>query len=179
MVDKTEIRKMRDSGMTLREIAKEKGVSYQRVGEICGGMYARYSRGARSPGKIIFKGLREWMTVNKVNRAKFCDLLGYESSTTTQSRINAKLYGRTEFKMKEIKKILEVTGMTFEEAFEEDFVKAEKYQLYTEYRGGKPVAYRYGEPWVAEQLLVEGGYSTPEEAKAVWFEYLEKREGQK
>ena len=50
-------------------------------------------------------------------------------------------------------------------------------QMYVEYRDDKPVAYRYGEPWVAEQLLVEGGYSTPEEAKAKWLEYLKEQEG--
>lgn len=41
-------------------------------------------------------------------------------------------------------------------------------QMYTEYRNGEPVAYRYGEPWVAMQLYCEGGYKTPEEAIAAW-----------
>ena len=44
--------------------------------------------------------------------------------------------------------------------------------LYIKERDGKPVEYRYGAPWVAEQLLVEGGYSTQEEAKTAWEEYL-------
>ena len=176
MIDKLEVRKMRESGMTLREIAEKKGISFQRVAQICGGMYAKYSRGTRKQNAVIFKGLREWLSTNKISRAKFCDMLGYESGTATRVRLNSKLYGCTEFKMNEIKKILEVTGMTFEEAFEEDSKTTEEYQLYTEYRDGKPVAYRYGEPWVAEQLLVEGGYSTPEEAKAIWLRYLEKRE---
>lgn len=48
------------------------------------------------------------------------------------------------------------------------------WKLYTEYRGGKPFAYRYGEPWVAMQLAMEGGYKTPEKAKQAWFEYLER-----
>lgn len=43
-------------------------------------------------------------------------------------------------------------------------------QMYTKYRNGKPVAYRYGEPWVATQLFMEGGYKTPEEAIAAWEE---------
>lgn len=41
-------------------------------------------------------------------------------------------------------------------------------QMYVEYRGNTPVAYRYGEEWVAQQLLMEGGYPTPEEAIAAW-----------
>jgi len=28
--------------------------------------------------------------------------------------------------------------------------------------------YRYGPEWVAAQLWLEGGYATPEEAKAAW-----------
>ena len=41
-------------------------------------------------------------------------------------------------------------------------------QMYVEYRGDTPVAYRYGEEWVAMQLLMEGGYPTAEEAIAAW-----------
>ena len=44
----------------------------------------------------------------------------------------------------------------------------EECQMYTLCRDGNPVAYRYGEPWVAQQLLMEGGYKTPEEAKKAW-----------
>jgi hypothetical protein len=45
--------------------------------------------------------------------------------------------------------------------------------LYVEYRDGKPVAYRYGEPWVSMQLLVEGGFATEEEAREEWAKYKE------
>ncbi len=41
-------------------------------------------------------------------------------------------------------------------------------EMYTMYIDGKPVAYRYGEPWVAMMLAMEGGYDTPEEAKEAW-----------
>lgn len=44
----------------------------------------------------------------------------------------------------------------------------EKLSLYTLYRGDKPIAYRYGESWRAMQLAIDGGYPTPEEAKAAW-----------
>ena len=44
-------------------------------------------------------------------------------------------------------------------------------QMYIEYRGDKPIAYRYGEPWVATQLFMEGGYPTPEEAMKHWEEW--------
>ena len=41
-------------------------------------------------------------------------------------------------------------------------------KMYTKYRGDVAVEYRYGEPWRAWQLMMEGGYPTPEEAKAAW-----------
>ena len=47
------------------------------------------------------------------------------------------------------------------------------WQLYTKYRGETPVAYRYGPEWVAMELMMEGGYKTPEEAKLRWLEYWE------
>ena len=47
------------------------------------------------------------------------------------------------------------------------------WKLYTEYRGDKPVAYRYGPEWVAMELYVEGGFKTPEEAKLRWLEWWE------
>lgn len=45
---------------------------------------------------------------------------------------------------------------------------AKECQMYILYRGDKPIAYRYGEEWVAMQLAMEGGYDTPEEAKEEW-----------
>lgn len=45
---------------------------------------------------------------------------------------------------------------------------SEELKMYTKYVDGKPYQYRYGEPWRATQLMVDGGYDTPEEAKARW-----------
>ena len=43
-------------------------------------------------------------------------------------------------------------------------------QLYVSYRDGKPVAYAYGEEWVAMALYMDDiGYPTPEEAKLAWI----------
>lgn len=44
----------------------------------------------------------------------------------------------------------------------------EELKMYTKYVDGKPYQYRYGESWRATQLLVDGGYDTPEEAKTAW-----------
>ena len=41
-------------------------------------------------------------------------------------------------------------------------------QMYIKCIDDIPVAYRYGEPWVAAQLWIDGGYPTEEEAIASW-----------
>ncbi len=45
---------------------------------------------------------------------------------------------------------------------------SEELKMYVEYRDGKPHGYLYGPSWKAWELLMEGGYPTPEEAKAAW-----------
>ena len=47
--------------------------------------------------------------------------------------------------------------------------------MYTLYWGDKPVAYRYGEYWVAAQLKLEGGYPTEREAIEAWERYKAER----
>ena len=44
----------------------------------------------------------------------------------------------------------------------------EEPKMYIKYRGDTPVEYLYGPSWKAMQLMMEGGYKTPEEAKAAW-----------
>ena len=42
-------------------------------------------------------------------------------------------------------------------------------EMYVKYDNDTPVAYAYGEPWVAQALLMDDiGYPTPEEAKKAW-----------
>ena len=42
-------------------------------------------------------------------------------------------------------------------------------QLYTMYSDGEPIAYAYGEPWVAMALMMNDmQYPTPEAAKEAW-----------
>ena len=54
----------------------------------------------------------------------------------------------------------------------------EKLSMFTLWRRGKgAVDYRYGEEWRAMQLMNEGGYKTPEEAKEAWEREQEKKDG--
>ncbi len=48
-------------------------------------------------------------------------------------------------------------------------VKTEEECHLYEKRMGDRREYRYGPDWVASQLWIEGGFPTPEEAKAAWL----------
>lgn len=56
--------------------------------------------------------LRAWMGANKVSGRKLAELMGRSYET-----IRVKLANKTEWTLPEIKKLLEVTGMTFEDLF--------------------------------------------------------------
>lgn len=56
--------------------------------------------------------LRAWMGANKVSGRKLAALMGRSYET-----IRIKLSGKTEWTLPEIKKLMEVTGLTFEELF--------------------------------------------------------------
>ena len=52
-------------------------------------------------------------------------------------------------------------------------------EMYVKHQGERPVAYAYGDPWVAQALrMYDWQYPTEEEAIAAWLKYLEK-EGRK
>lgn len=56
--------------------------------------------------------LRAWMGANRVSGRKLAELMGRSYET-----IRVKLAGKTEWTLPEIEKLLEVTGLTFEELF--------------------------------------------------------------
>lgn len=46
---------------------------------------------------------------------------------------------------------------------------SEELKLYEKnFGGGRPPEYLYGPSWKAMELMMEGGFKTPEEAKAAW-----------
>ena len=109
---------MRDKGMTFQQIADELGVTRQRVAQYCAGVNAKYYRfyGEKT---CIYVGLRDWMNENKVNITVLLQMMGYVFAPESNERWKAKLSSETALKIDEIKKILEVTGLTFEQAFGE------------------------------------------------------------
>lgn len=109
---------MRDKGMTFQQIADELGVTRQRVAQYCAGVNAKHYRfcGEKT---CVYVGLREWMNENRVSTTVLLQMMGYVYSPGSTDRWRGKFAGENAFKIDEIKKILEVTGMTFEQAFGE------------------------------------------------------------
>ena len=51
----------------------------------------------------------------------------------------------------------------------------EELKMYVkDFDGSRPPEYLYGPSWKAMELLMEGGYPTPEEAKAAWEQEQQK-----
>lgn len=46
---------------------------------------------------------------------------------------------------------------------------SEEWKLYTKYTGDVATEYLYGPSWKSMELLMEGGYDTPEKAIEAWF----------
>ena len=76
----------------------------------------------------------------------------------------------------------------FAEEFERILRKLARYedeeehmpQLYVKYQDGEPVAYAYGEEWVAQALYMDDiRYKTPEEAMEAWSRENERRVNQR
>ena len=60
----------------------------------------------------IYPGLKLWMWDNDVNMIKFAELVGVHVHT-----ISANFRGLTDMRMYTVRRILKVTGLTFEQAF--------------------------------------------------------------
>lgn len=113
---KAYMRSLYESGMTYEEIGETLGVSQQRVYQMIGGEYKNHFRRV-SEKSCVFVGLRNWLNDNKVNVSDLVRRIYGEFYAESHKRLASKLRGRTEFKKAEIDKLLEITGLTYEEAF--------------------------------------------------------------
>lgn len=107
------------SGMSCKEIAQKYGVSVQAVYAACGSVktirFRRYEE-----KDCIWKGLRCWLNAHEVSRRNLLRKMGLEYSHCNLERLNQNLKGRNDLRMSFIKKMLEITGMDFEELFGEE-----------------------------------------------------------
>lgn len=100
---------MRSQGATLAEIAAEVGLSESYTKELMSPFMRGYAQ------RCIFGGLRRWMLRN-AGPNELHERCGIKC---TRQAFHDKLRGKTQFRMDEIKLIMQYTGETFESLFGE------------------------------------------------------------
>lgn len=107
---------MRLEGKTLEEIGQHFGVTRQRIYQILDYKIEK-ARAGRKISKCVFPGIANWLYKNETTLKELCEGVNCMCGTAFYQ----KMHGEKELKMSQIKAILAFTGMTFEEAFGEQF----------------------------------------------------------
>ena len=97
------------NGATIREASEKYGVSYQRIQQ----MFPGVNRRGRN-FKCIYPNIGRWIVESRITQPVFGEMVDVSTNT-----IHHYLSGEREPNKKTIDKILEVTGMTYEEAFKQ------------------------------------------------------------
>lgn len=117
---KEQMLKLRDKGYTLEQLAKKYGISRQRVHYIVGKTDERWFTYV-TPERVTYPNLRAWMNDNKVSVAELCRRVYGALHPSQQHRLGRCLKGNADnLRFCEIKNLVEVTGLTFEELFYEE-----------------------------------------------------------
>ena len=110
---------LRAQGKTYAEIAKVYGLSTQYINQ----MMARYKVSQFRPltdEQCVFVGLRCWMNENKCSMAELARRrFGFFPGGTSMQGWRSKMHGGIQLKKDDIDKLIEITGMSYEELFRE------------------------------------------------------------
>lgn len=104
--DKLEAYKMRLEGKTLQYIADQFGVTREYIRQITPGA------GPRQRSNYVFPNIAKWLVDNGIYNYEFA-----EKINASGNAFGSWMLGKKCPSLYHIEKILEVTGMTFEEAF--------------------------------------------------------------
>jgi transposase len=102
---------MRLDGLSYEEIGKKVGLSRQRVHQI---ICVSETKRTSNLDYVIYPGLKKWMKENSINATALQRMM-YQTSNTCRAK--QKLSGEVKFNIHDIKKIIKVSGLTFEELF--------------------------------------------------------------
>ena len=105
---------MRLNGMSLREIADKFGVTYQCIAQILPATSPAF-RHPTNADKCIYPAIREYMQKNRMTYNRLAALCGITPMTIYRS-----LNKEVNPTKKTIDRVLEVTQMTYEEAFKNE-----------------------------------------------------------
>ena len=111
-----DVRRLLLEGYTVKEIAEKLGVSKTRVYQIT---YSRMLSSFReiTPEMNIYPNWRKWMNENSVSIRLFCEMMGLDLSSTNYNNVYGWMRGRCYPTKKNIDRILEATGLTYEQLF--------------------------------------------------------------
>lgn len=109
---KEECYQLRHQGMTLGQLGVKYGLTRERIRQIMKEYEERRSGKAARLKTMVFPALRHWMIVKGHTYNSLAEACGVSMVT-----IRNNLTGQTDLKKGTIDAILEVTGLTYEEAF--------------------------------------------------------------
>jgi transcriptional regulator with XRE-family HTH domain len=111
-----DVRRLLLEGYTVKEIAEKLGVSKTRIYQIT---YSKLLRSFKeiTPEMNIYPNWRKWMNENSVSIRLFCELMGLDLSSTNYNNVYGWMRGRCYPTKKNIDRILEATGLTYEQLF--------------------------------------------------------------
>lgn len=107
---------LKREGKSYRQIAKIFNISAQRVFQILGETNEKYFRPI-SNKQIKYTGLRNWMNKNKISFTGLVREIYGHYHPEHYRRLGPYFRDTSPIKIDLIKKILEITGLTFEECF--------------------------------------------------------------
>lgn len=115
---KREMLEMREQGFNYEQIAIHFRISRQRVYQIIGSSAVRYYRYI-TERQCIYIGIRDWLNRNKLTITAFVRIVYKKYHSVYYGKLRNYLLGKNELRKTMIDRILEVTGLTYEEAFKE------------------------------------------------------------
>lgn len=118
---KIEMFAMRVDGCTLQEIGDRFGITRERVRQVFNAVACREANIQRGTENFTYPNLSKWMRTNDVSMSELWVRMGNKQANSGTTKISKLLKGDASLglRMSQIKKILQITGMTFEEAFAE------------------------------------------------------------
>lgn len=105
----------REKGLTYRKIAEKYGVSYQAVACSCsrqGGRFVPFT-----VETCVYPMLRQWLNENEINVSEFVRRIGEIPRGAEHTRFKAYFRGEHYPSKQTIDRMLQVTGLTYEQLF--------------------------------------------------------------
>lgn len=115
MSDRDRLIELREQGLTYQEIGEKVGLSRQRIFQLIGG--DRKTKVCVKPHQCMYDAIRLWMNNNNVSMNALTRMLYGNFNTDSAQRTRNRLNGTCEPTKTFIDKVLEITNLTYEEAF--------------------------------------------------------------